>query len=848
MSKKKKLSQRTAFKGIAPQKHKGSALTVSWIGFLDQIRGGYIFLFLVLVIQGIVFKDFIFLKKLYLFLDIGSDSYNLFYPAFVECARYIRTEGIPTWSFYSGMGESIFPGGLSSPFVWPLYMLGPEKLAYGIVFVELSKMLLAGIFVYLYLCILNFSKYTAVLGGVLASFLGYMVLGSTGWFGHSTNVVYFFFLLYAFELFYKKNVPTLFPLAVFFVATEPFRLYLYGVFLFTYALFRMASDTRDKHFSMYGSLIFLLKLGGLGLIGVGMSAAFSLGSLIEKINSPRVIGDVRAVSTLTSVPVFALPDLQQAASILLRFFSNDILGVGSQYKGYLNYLEAPIFYSGLISLMLAPQALVGKSRRVQIAFAVFFGVWMVPLVFPFFRYALYVFMGNYFKHGLSIFIPAIMLLYGLNGLETILKQKKIHFGALATTLILLMLILHFPYFKEYIEPGQEFVQKQIQTWVVCFLTVYSALIFMMRFPNAHEFSKAALMVLVCIELTWFSYITVNHRTTLTREQFTEKIGYKDYTVEAVSFIKSIDTGFYRINKDYSSSLAEVNSINDAKVQGYFGTPSYSSFNSNDYIDFLQATEIIPKGQETKTRWAIGLIQRPFLQAVASVKYNLLKNEDYERRDVFFKMIYEKLADFGDVTVLKNNFFLPLGFTYDQYILRKDYESLSRPHKDMAMFCAAVMDEDTPPLHPVLASDITVQLKNYKLSDFSQIVDEKKNQALTITSFTQKKIKGKIMVTSPKMLFFSIPFDTGWHASVNGSPAKLIKANIGFMGLLLTPGDYEVELTYRVDHLQATAPISVFFLCVYLLGVMRKMHPTCLCFSLFSPTPKSRFQQKKNNII
>lgn len=82
-----------------------------------------------------------------------------------------------------------------------------------------------------------------------------------------------------------------------------------------------------------------------------------------------------------------------------------------------------------------------------------------------------------------------------------------------------------------------------------------------------------------------------------------------------------------------------------------------------------------------------------------------------------------------------------------------------------------------------------------------------------------------------MLFFSIPIDSGWQAFVNGSPAPLVKANIGFMGISLNPGDYKVELKYRVSHLNATLPVSLLFLIIYLAVVLRKRIFTLLPFNL-----------------
>ena len=62
-----------------------------------------------LVIGAIIFGPFLFGPKLLLYKDIGSDSVNDDYPTFAHLSDYIRTVGVPSWSFQVGLGQSIFP-------------------------------------------------------------------------------------------------------------------------------------------------------------------------------------------------------------------------------------------------------------------------------------------------------------------------------------------------------------------------------------------------------------------------------------------------------------------------------------------------------------------------------------------------------------------------------------------------------------------------------------------------------------------------------------------------------------------------------------------------------------------
>ncbi len=723
-------------------------------------------LFLILMVQLFVYSDFILFNRLYLFLDIGSDSYNLFYPGFVHIASYLRTEGLPTWSFAEGMGKNIFAGGINNPFQLILYLIGPERLAFGIVFVEMLKGLITGILFFLYLRIRQFSGAICLFGGILAAFLGYLVLGGSGWYGHSTNVVYFMLLVYAFELCFQKGNWLLLPLAVFFVATNPFRLYIFGVFMLTYVLFRMMTK---NEYDWKKSIFFLLRLGGFGLLGIGLSALFSFDNLMGMLNSPRVSGDVSAVGALSASPWWHLPDRLQGATVLMRMFSNDLMGTGSDYRGWYNYMEAPIFYAGLLPLILIPQAFSVSDRRRRIAYLSFLALWSIPLIFPYARHALYAFMGDYYKHGLSMFIPFIILIFGMWGLERVWRHKLQPLVLVFTTAILLI-ILFYPYFDGTVYEGQTIIDNHLRLIISLFLITYTGLLYAMQYKALKHYIFYMLLLTICIEAAFMSTITVNHRSTMTRKQFESRVGYNDYTLEAIEYLKTIDTGFYRVNKDYSSSLAEINSLNDAKIQGYFGTPSYSSFNSQDYIEFLKATEIIPKGQETKTRWAMGLLQRPLLQALAGVKYNLVRTEELpkKRMDALFDKTYTPMAQFGDITVLKNEFSLPPGIPYDAAINLAEFNQLSRVQKDIILFNACILESDLPGIDFLSRDEIKTILGDASLSRFWELSAQKRSDAMQLTRFTQKRFKGLMTLKKQKLVFFAIPFDEGWQAFDNGA--------------------------------------------------------------------------------
>src|ERR1039457_6123977 len=60
-----------------------------------------------LLVGALIFREFLFGGKVLLYTDIGTDSMVVFYAEFVHLSNYIRSQGFPSWSFYTGMGQDL---------------------------------------------------------------------------------------------------------------------------------------------------------------------------------------------------------------------------------------------------------------------------------------------------------------------------------------------------------------------------------------------------------------------------------------------------------------------------------------------------------------------------------------------------------------------------------------------------------------------------------------------------------------------------------------------------------------------------------------------------------------------
>src|SRR5205085_1669414 len=132
-------------------------------------------------------------------------------------------------------------------------------------------------------------------------------------------------------------------------------------------------------------------------------------------------------------------------------------------------------------------------------------MWLLLVLFPYFRYAMYLFSGDYYKSGLSFFVPFSMLIVASRALSLIDINEKINLRFLITTLIVLLILLYFPYLPE----GSYFVDEQLRKVVVFFLFVYSGLIYLMSVKSAKKAAQVLILFFAVIEVGYFSSITVN---------------------------------------------------------------------------------------------------------------------------------------------------------------------------------------------------------------------------------------------------------------------------------------------------------------------------------------------------
>lgn len=881
-----------------------------------------------IAISIFVFQDFFFLEKLYIYTDIGSDTYYSYWPYLSYLADMIWSGHFSFWSFEFGTGNSVFSVGtlLFDPFNWILFLFGKDSLPYLLPYVATLKIVLAGLFCYKYLQYIRVSNFSSLIISIMYGLNGYIIL----WGQHyqfATLMFFGIFVLYAFERILQKSKSLLFIFSItVFASFSYYFLYMFTIYLFIYAIFRYIELSGLK---IKGFVVFYFKLTCTYIAGICLSSLVFLPSIYVVLNSPRV-----GFSNNSSF--FQIASMQEYLSFIFRLFSSDILGKAN-FTGYWNYYESPVLYSGLLGVLLIPLFFVFAEKRLKILYGIFLGVIALFIIFPFFSLVFNGFSAYSYRWTFVIILFCILL--ASRALDLI-KQRRVKRGILICLLLGYVIIglTSIVIGEKYFNWNEGNIKNIISVFSLCFIFILLYLFHIGFLSNVKvkNIGRISLATIVIIEMALFSYITVNsNRNLLSENYLNDNIGYKDGINEVIKYLSAMDDDFYRIDKGFNSVF-----LNDSLMQNYKGVKAYNSLNHSSYVEFLRVLEV-PFEIKNHPNYITGLDSRKKLEVLMGVKYFL----DYENNRAPSGFSY--LTTINNINVYKNDHYVPFGFTYDSFFPIKRFIELTDYEKDDVLLKSFVIEnkenyqslyyEYTSADHSKVEMESmykkieidrnTLNFKNITVNEnhfpeklnltatnddpqmlisfediyevnkikiklvidsqihtsgqifwgtndiyneqksfsFSITPDQKeylieldnivfnslridpsnkeggiilqninilaesadiqnlkndatklKQETLKINEYRNNYIKGTIKTSENKMLFLSIPYDSGWSAKVNGEIVNINKVNIGFIGIDLTEGFHVVELEYNPPLFRIGLYISLSTLIILLV--------------------------------
>jgi len=205
-----------------------------------------------------------------------------------------------------------------------------------------------------------------------------------------------------------------------------------------------------------------------------------------------------------------------------------------------------------------------------------------------------------------------------------------------------------------------------------------------------------------------------------------------------------------------------------------------------------------------------------LRSLLSVKYLVMPNWEVSNFEAEADLYgYDLISDKYPYNIYQNSNFISMGFAYDKYVTYTDLESINAADRSNVLIRAMAMDEALIEKYSLsLEKADSEDIYDYTYSTFITDVTKRKNMSSYYFNQTGDGFECKIMLNQGNLVFFSVPYDKGFTAYVNGKEAEIEKVNYALSAVYVPAGDNEVVFTYKTPYLNTGIALTVAGWAVY----------------------------------
>lgn len=704
------------------------------------------------------------------------------------------------WDWYTDLGSDFISTYsfylLGSPFFW-LMLLVPESLVLFSVPLVLSlKYAVSALTSYAYIKRFVKRDSSAVIGCFLYAFSGFQAYNI--FFNHFHDVTALFpLMLIAMEEHVTKNRRGIFALTVALMAVTNYFFFAgQAVFLIVYFLLR--SRCRDFRVTpkKFISLFFEALLGTAAASFILLPSALS------------VLGNFRVSKHLLGMDMLAYSDRTRIWRIVQSFFMipdsparpnlfSDGTSKWSSIAGYL-----PMFsMAGVISFVRAKPD-KWQSRLIKFCVLCAF----IPVLNSMF----YMFNSEYYARWL--YMPVLIMAMVT---AQIFERTDINpvpgFRACTLFLAAVLIISFLPAKEEDTVTWAAFGKYKVYLYISLGITaaflMIAGYIFSCR-KNRKKYIRKGIVFTVAA--SFVSTAAVFY------------FGIYDGPYPDRYIAASInDTSASVIIDDEEFFRADI-SENCDNYPVFWGIPSMRCFNSTVSPSIMEFYNSIGITRDVASR---ADTSHYALRGLLSVKYYFsAKDDENSAPDM---PAFSKISDGDHFEVYENTEYVPMGFSYDTYITEEQLGKISEKKKSNALMHSVLLTEEQAEKY----SDI---LENAEISDsmltkktYLSDCEKRRNSSCSEFSTSTNGFTARIKTDRKSLVFFSVPFDKGFTAYVNGVKTDIEKVDNGFMAVVVPEGESDIKFSYVTYGLETGIKISAAAFLIILLYTL--IHLICRAY-------------------
>ncbi len=716
-------------------------------------------------------------------------------PFYKTCIEAVQS-GNFGWNWQTDLGVN-FVGSysfytLGSPFFWLAALFPVSVSQYLMAPLMALKLGLSSLFAFIYIRRFVKKPESALIGGILYAFSGFSLYNI--FFNHFHEAIVFFpLLLIALEEAVMNKRRGAMAVAV---AINAFVNYFFFIgeciFLVIYFIIRICCD---KRFRINAGDFFCLAFECI--VGVLIAGILFVPSIFQVLDVPR------STNILTDSS-FMFFSREQRYGLLLEamFFppevparTNMFTEANAKWSSVALYL--PLFsMAGVIAFMKGAKKHWGR---------LLITVCLVMAFVPGLNAAFTMFNNNYYTRW--FYMPTLIIcmatVYALEDQDKCDLKFGIKFSAAAAGVIALIVLLH-PIEHELTDSsgsstGETAILPNIvevspavyvQIGIAAVFLIMLGVLVRTRRKKPRQYGSALLcMTIVCSMV--LGYYFVGYGRILG-----PYVGSYNKTVSADIHID--DPEFYRME-----AIGEINNVNMlwdmSSLKSFTSIIPSSTFELYELLGIERSVNSAPDNEYYAFR------------SMARVKYLMVKSDYDEEKlaDTLDELeLYEYHSTQGEYDIYINNYAFPMGFAYDSYITSEDISSASAD-ADKLMCRAVVLTEEQSEKYGHLFTSLEEsETQHITLEQFKADAEERIAAGVASFRITDDGFAARTEYDTDELVVFSVPYDSGWSATVNGEPVTVEKVNGGLCAVYVNKGTCNVVFTYTTPGMKLGIICSV----------------------------------------
>ena len=287
--------------------------------------------------------------------------------------------------------------------------------------------------------------------------------------------------------------------------------------------------------------------------------------------------------------------------------------------------------------------------------------------------------------------------------------------------------------------------------------------------------------------------------------YTDSDLVEEYT-NALKLKEDLPSGDWRI--DTYQTHDNLGLWLDKSCLQYFGSTAAPSILS--FYPALGVKRDVRSQPELSNYALRGLLSVKYLLTTSKHQADFLAEADkgwayYDERDGY--VIYE------------NTNYVPMGFTYDYYLTETEYEDTVKSTRSNLLMRALVLsDEDAATYGKYLQKLPTELLNNLTYDTYVQDCVSRSATACESFEMTNSGFHAEADLAKPNLVFFSVPYDDGFTATVNGEEAEIVRVDEGLMAVLCPEGASSIDFVYEADGLSLSKKVTLAAIPVFVCYV------------------------------